>query len=216
MNPVAQHLLLFTRYPRPGQAKTRLIPALGPQGAADLHQALAEHTLLQVQALQQTTPMALNIYFDGPSLAHMQAWLGPHLTYCPQGPGDLGARMSQAFQAAFGAGADHVVIIGTDCPGLTTDLLREAFQRLGDDDVVLGPAEDGGYYLLGLGQFIPELFQDIAWGSHLVYQQTCQKIVQKAWRYATLPCLADIDRPEDLIHLPPVLGKTGHGIMEGP
>jgi len=124
--------------------------------------------------------------------------------------------MGQAFQAAFNAGGQAVVIIGSDCPGLSADLLQQAFQDLQEQDAVLGPAADGGYYLLGLTQFSPELFQDIAWGSSLVYQQTCHKMVQRAWRYATLPCLAAIDRPEDLIHLPPAIGKTEHGIMEDP
>lgn len=216
MSIASDHLLLFTRYPEPGQAKTRLIPALGSQGAADLHRALTEHTLQQVQALGQIMPVTVNIYFDGSSVEAMQAWLGPHLTYHAQICGDLGERMSQAFQAAFQAGARQVVIIGSDCPGLTAALLHQTFQHLSGCDVVLGPAKDGGYYLLGLGQFIPDLFCGIAWGSPQVYDQTRQKINHGCWSYRSLPRLGDIDRPEDLLCLPAEVWRPGPGIKGGP
>ncbi|NJK28122.1 MAG: glycosyltransferase, partial [Coleofasciculaceae cyanobacterium SM2_3_26] len=137
-------LILFTRYPEPGKTKTRLIPALGAQGAADLQRQMTEHMLAQALPLKDIMPVDLEIRFTGGDRLHMQRWLGKGLTYTPQGSGDLGDRLERAFQAAFVAGAQRVVVTGIDCPDIDAALLAEAFQQLGDRDVVLGPATDGG------------------------------------------------------------------------
>ena len=190
-------LLLFTRFPEPGRSKTRLIPALGAVGAARLQSQLTEQTLRLAEAFSNRHDLALEIYFAGGDEEAMQQWLGPHI--CKrQVVGSLGDRMQHAFTQAFADGMTQVVLIGADCPGLSADILRQAFLALRDSDLVLGPALDGGYYLIGLKQSRPLLFDDIAWGSASVLQQTLAKA--KALNVSQLTPLHDIDRPQDLVH----------------
>lgn len=197
-----QHLIIFTRYPEPGTTKTRLIPALGARGAAELHRQLAEGTLSQAIQLQASTSISLEVRFTGGTTSQMQEWLGVDLAYRLQGNGDLGERMSQALNEAFQSGIQQAVIIGTDCPSLDEVLLAKAFDQLHQHDLVLGPAEDGGYYLIGLRCVYPELFTDIDWGSDRVFEQTIAIAQHLNLSIATLPKLPDIDRPEDLNLLP--------------
>ena len=128
----------------------------------------------------------------------MAQWLGPDFVYNPQGEGDLGVRMARSLASAL-QGTNCAVIIGTDCPGLNSSILAAAFEQLQlSYDLVLGPAVDGGYYLLGLRYFIPELFIGINWGTDQVLQQTVDIAHQLNLSIAFLPELADVDRPEDL------------------
>lgn len=196
-----KHLIIFTRYPEPGRTKTRLIPALGPEGAAQLHRQMAEKMMRTAQELAKLQPVSIEIQYTGSDLQLMQNWLGLDLTYQLQGTGDLGDRIIQAFQVAFMAGKSSVVIIGTDCPDLSCDILSQAFEMLQHQDVVIGPAQDGGYYLIGLSRLIPELFQGINWGTAEVLQQTITICQDLNCSVAYLPQLSDIDRPEDLIKL---------------
>lgn len=175
-----------------------MIPALGAAAAADLHRQMTEWTLAQVRLLQQSYPLTVEVWFAGGDHARMQAWLGETLSYQSQPEGDLGDRMAQAFQTAFDQGTKAAVIIGTDCPELSAELLTEAFQALRQTDLVLGPASDGGYYLIGLRQFVPELFQSIAWSTERVFQQTVEIANTRSVSLTCLPVLTDIDRPEDL------------------
>lgn len=196
-------LIVFTRYPQPGKAKTRLIPVLGAEGAAALQRQMTELTLNQVQKAMNLHRFTVEIWFAGttsPELdrTSMQNWLGRNWVYQTQGAGDLGTKLSQAFQVAFAEGMKRVVTIGTDCPELDTNILIQAFRALEDHDLVLGPATDGGYYLIGLRQFVPELFADIAWSTAVVLQQTIDIAEQAGLSIAYLDALTDIDRPEDL------------------
>lgn len=211
-------LIIFTRYPQPGQTKTRLIPALGAAGAADLQRQLTEHTLSQVQQLCSLSPLSVEIWFAGTTaepatgLQCMQTWLGDTWTYRLQQGNDLGERLSHAIQTAFADGIQQVVVIGIDCPDLNTQRLQQAFVALEQADLVLGPATDGGYYLIGLrSQQTLEttnnpgdlfwsfpLFQAIDWGSDQVFQQTVAVASQLGCSIAYLDRLTDIDRPEDL------------------
>lgn len=208
--PVSDRLIIFTRYPEPGKTKTRLISALGPNGAANLQRQMTEHTLTQVHAFWDQVlsdaemaldPEALDIEirFDGGSEALMQSWLGDY-AYQPQGKGDLGARLIKAFQAAFDLGKNRVVIIGIDCPELGATQLSQAFDALKTNDLVLGPALDGGYYLIGLTRPVPALFQDVPWGSENVLKQTLKTAQEQETTLAVaqLDPLTDVDRPEDL------------------
>ncbi len=190
-------LIIFTRYPTPGQAKTRLIPALGAEGAAALHRQMAEYTVSQARLLREDA-VNIDVRFAGSDRAQMQTWLGSDLGYQAQSSGDLGDRMSDAFQSAFDRGAKRVVTIGTDCPDLHHSLLTSAFQKLTTHGLVIGSATDGGYYLIGLCSMIPDLFQNINWSTSIVYQQTITIAEKLNLSIATLPVLSDVDRPEDL------------------
>jgi hypothetical protein len=195
-----ERLIIFTRYPHPGKAKTRLIPALGAEGAAQLHRQMTEHTLTQVRSWVKAGSRWLEIWFSGAATDQqaIQDWLGADRVYRLQGGGDLGDRMKEAFEAAFAAGMERVVIIGTDCPELDAKLLLQAFQALQTQDVVLGEATDGGYYLIGLRRLVPELLTGIDWGTDRVLQQTLERAKAACLSLTLLPPLADIDRPEDL------------------
>ncbi|MEA5569491.1 TIGR04282 family arsenosugar biosynthesis glycosyltransferase [Calothrix sp. UHCC 0171] len=210
-----QHLIVFTRYPEPHRAKTRMIPLLGAEGAANLQRQMTEHTLSTVKKLQVLEKISVEIRFTGGNLQLMQAWLGEtllgekldqkldnNLIYQPQGEGDLGTRMARSLSDSFCLGAKKTIIIGTDCPAIDPQLLQTAFAYLDNSDLVLGPALDGGYYLIGLRDSIPDifsqLFQNIDWGTSQVFPQTVG-IAQKLKLSITyLRSLADIDRPEDL------------------
>lgn len=201
-----QCLIIFTRYPVPGKTKTRLIPALTNVGAADLHRQLTEHTLNRVRQLDTTDPLSIEVHYAGDrDDLRMADWLGDDLVYQPQVDGDLGKRMVQSFRGVLEnscqSGRDRdalAVIIGTDCPGLDAAVLKLAFHHLYINDLVIGPAVDGGYYLIGLSRFIPELFVGIDWGTAKVFAQTMDIANELGLSIAYLPPLADIDRPEDL------------------
>ncbi|BAW95377.1 hypothetical protein NIES970_02820 [[Synechococcus] sp. NIES-970] len=192
---MADHLIIFTRYPVPGQTKTRLIPALGAAGAADLQRQLTEHTLNTVQTLGD---LDISIYFSGGNVEQMQTWLGDQWHYQAQQGKDLGDRLIHAFQASEDQGHTKTVVIGIDCPGITREILTAAFDKLDSAAVVLGPAVDGGYYLIGLHQNIAALFTDMPWGTATVFQETQTRCQRLDLSLALLPMLQDIDYPEDL------------------
>ncbi|MBD2344454.1 TIGR04282 family arsenosugar biosynthesis glycosyltransferase [Anabaena subtropica] len=193
-----QHLIIFTRYPEPGKTKTRLIPALGTLGAANLQREMTEYTISQVRELQKVVNVSVEVRFAGGDLQLMEEWLGCDLVYQPQGNGDLGSRIERSLYNAFQDHAQQVVIIGTDCPGLNSRILAQAFAQKDTVDLILGPAIDGGYYLIGLRRFIPELFVNIDWGTSQVLHQTVDIANRLNILYHHLSPLADVDRPEDL------------------
>ena len=193
-----QHLIIFTRYPEAGKTKTRLIPALGEEGAANLQRQMTEQTIAKVQPLVSLISLSVEIRFVGGNIQLMENWLGSDLKYRKQGEGNLGERMLAALKEAFNHGNKYVVIIGIDCPNLTSDLITQAFQKLTKNDLVIGPATDGGYYLIGLSKFIPELFQGINWGTAQVLEKTVEIADFLNLVIGYLPILSDIDRPEDL------------------
>ncbi|MGB5971058.1 MAG: TIGR04282 family arsenosugar biosynthesis glycosyltransferase [Spirulinaceae cyanobacterium] len=193
-----KRLIIFSRYPEPGKTKTRMIPVLGAKGAAELQRKMTEATLAEAAKLLSNNATKVTVFFAGGNQQIMQEWLGTSWLYQPQAEGDLGARMHSAFQISFSEGNEKVVIIGIDCPDLNAQLLTEAFQLLSSNDLVLGPAEDGGYYLIGLRCLIPELLQHISWGTSQVFAQTTAIATKLNLATACLPILKDIDRPEDL------------------
>lgn len=190
--------IVFTRYPEPGKTKTRLIPALGEEGAANLHRQMAEHTLAIIREVQNFHLLSVEVHFVGGNSNLMQNWLGADIVYRNQVEGDLGWRMMSAFQTAFNSGMESVVIIGTDCPELTAKIIAQAFDQLNRYDLVLGPATDGGYYLIGLRRLVPELFKGINWGTSEVLRKTVAIAIYLNLAVAYLPPLSDVDRPEDI------------------
>ena len=191
----ADRLIIMTKYPEPGQTKTRLIPALGAQGAADLHRQLGLNT---IAVAAEFNP---EIRYAGGDETLMRDWLGD-FQFAKQGDGDLGDRMSRAFADGFAksptGGGDRIVMIGTDCPGIDAKLIQTAFTTLLTSDLVLGPATDGGYYLIGLRSFHPQLFKTIIWSTETVLSETLAIANQHKISCELLPMLSDIDRPEDL------------------
>ena len=196
---MSETLIIFSRYPEPGKTKTRMIPTLGARGAAQLQRKMSEHTLNTARQLLTDRNVSIEVHFAGGTVQLMSQWLGQDLQYVKQVAGDLGCKMRSAFECAFNSGDRRVVIIGIDCPDIDRTILNNAFDLLQDRDLVLGSAEDGGYYLIGLNHLIPQLFQNIAWGTDLVLKQTTEIAQKFNLNYDYLPTLADVDRPEDLV-----------------
>jgi len=191
-------LILFTRYPEPGRTKTRLIPALGAHGAAALQRRMSEAIVTRMAAFAADYPVRPEIrYADGNQQA-MEAWLSNDIPCLDQGEGDLGDRLLRAFAQSFAQGAQAVVVIGADCPDLTPALFSQAFSALARKDLVLGPAMDGGYYLIGLTRPAPALFAEIPWGGGEVLAATLKQAQALELATHMLEPLADVDRPEDL------------------
>ena len=187
-------LIVMTKYPEPGKAKTRLIPALGAGGAVKLHCRLGTHT---TKTLGSFNP---EIHYCGGDSNSMREWLGD-FKYIVQSDGDLGDRMKHAFQLGFDQGYDRIVMIGTDCPAIDAGLIDRAFSALNQIDVVFGPAVDGGYYLIGLRKQVSELFSTISWSTDTVLQDSLAIVNDLNLRCELLETLPDIDRPEDLQYL---------------
>ncbi|MBY0586719.1 TIGR04283 family arsenosugar biosynthesis glycosyltransferase [bacterium] len=198
-------LWIFSRYPVAGAAKTRLIPAIGPQRAADLQQAMIRRTLAWAEPLSRVQatskfPIEIEVSLTGGSPAEFYSLFGTEIPCSPQSEGDLGQRMLAAFQRSSAAGPCPTVIVGTDAPYLDAALIQQAFDSLQRCDVVLGPAWDGGYYLIGLREPRSTLFEGIRWGTETVFEETLARVKSRDWSVAILSPLGDIDHPEDLPH----------------
>ncbi|HEY0150789.1 MAG TPA: TIGR04282 family arsenosugar biosynthesis glycosyltransferase [Longimicrobium sp.] len=187
--------LVFVRAPVAGQVKTRLAAALGAEGALRVYRRLAEHTLREARALGGEVRVHFTPEDAEPAV---RAWLGDGPRYLPQSAGDLGARMEAAFRAAFEDGADRVVIIGSDLPELSVALLGRAFDALDSHPAVIGPARDGGYYLLGMRTMIDGLFDGIPWSTDDVLARTLERLGAAGIHPALLDTLSDVDEVDDL------------------
>ncbi len=203
----SEKLIVFTRYPEPGRTKTRLIPALGPQGAADLQRRLAERVVAQARLLCQGRGTDLEVHYAGGDPDKMAAWLGKDLAFRPQRGEGLGRRLAAAFEAAFEPGVAAAVLIGTDVIDLSASVLERAFEALERAEVVLGPAADGGYYLIGLKRPLPELFTDIPWSTDRTAEVTLKRAREMNLAVALVDELADVDRPPDLAAIRDKLGS---------
>ena len=194
---------MLTRHAESRHAKTRLQPALGRHAAASLHRALAERVAGELLALGATGEAEVEVWHEGGSARGMRAWLGPLPRYRRQPAGDLGDRLLGLFERAFREGARRCVVVGSDCPAMTADHLREALVALDAAEVTVGPATDGGYWLIGIAaeaasRALPWLFRGVRWGSAEVLRQTLALAGERDLRVALLPELADVDRPADL------------------
>tara|TARA_B100001939_G_scaffold107246_1_gene92678 strand:+ start:375 stop:950 length:576 start_codon:yes stop_codon:yes gene_type:complete len=180
-------LVVLARQPSPGRCKRRLAAAIGDQSAARVQQRLLAHTVAVASQWQ-------NVCADG----RVSLCLGHH-----QGPGGLGLRMQRQLGRVVRAGAGAVVLVGSDLPGLSVQLIQQAFSALHQEPLVLGPATDGGYWLVGLTaaghrQQRGRLFSGIDWGSPLVLQQTLDQAEALDWRPRLLPWQSDLDRIDDM------------------
>ncbi len=198
---MSHRLILMLKFPTPGAVKTRLAPALGQQRACELHRALVRQTLAEVARFAKQEPVAIEVRVAAaPDATAVRAWLGDAVAIRDQGEGDLGDRMDRAVICAFSEGSSSVVVIGGDCPQLTAEHLSAAFATLAQSDAVLGPAADGGYYLIGQRRPLSVLFHGIRWGSTEVLAQTLAVARAHSIVVAQLATLHDVDLPEDLRH----------------
>jgi uncharacterized protein len=182
-------LIVFVKAPRPGAVKTRLAKAIGAPAAGAAYRQLVETLLNQLQGLG-----GVEVCFSPDDAAsEVQHWLKEGWSSSPQGDGDLGRRLQSAFQRAFHAGARRVVIIGSDCPAVRVEDIGEACGGLQTHDVVLGPATDGGYWLIGLRQPQPNLFRGVHWSTEDVFAETIQRAHHADLRVHLLRELADVD-----------------------
>lgn len=184
-------LLIFVKNPKKGQVKTRLAQTVGDDEALRIYLELLKHT----RQLATQTKAVRQIHYSHFIDAN-DDWAIPvfekHLQYGE----DLGQRMAKAFQTAFQT-ASKVVIIGSDCASLTTEVIQQAFDALDTADFVVGPAQDGGYYLLGMSAYLPFVFDDIEWSTESVFTRTIEHINAHQKSYTLLPTLSDIDYEED-------------------
>ena len=189
-------VIVFAKAPRAGEVKTRLIPALGAEGAAALHRQLLHRTLVTATGAG-LGPVELHCAPDTHNVFLRDCGCRYGVALLPQQGHDLGARMCHAFEEALTRHA-KVILIGTDCPVLTEQHLRDTHAALAQGhDAVLIPAEDGGYALIGLAQCDARLFDGIAWGGDTVLTATRARLKALGWRWRELETLWDIDRPED-------------------
>jgi rSAM/selenodomain-associated transferase 1 len=192
-------LLVFAKTPKPGKVKTRLLAAVPADVAAALHAACIEDTLRLVRKMRGCDVFVFAAggtgYFR--RLVKKEGSGGP-MQVLPQRGANLGARMENAFRKCFAMGYREVVVIGTDTPWMGAGRVRGAFAVLKANDVVIGPAEDGGYYLLGMRKMVPEIFRGIPWSTERVMALTLRKIGDLKLRKKLLRRDFDLDRPEDL------------------
>jgi hypothetical protein len=192
----SKRLIVFSRYPRAGDTKTRLIPSLGSRGAAALQKILSERMLAQARRLTLSLKLELEVRLPD-QLEAASKWLGPDLTYRLQGSGDLGRRMQRAFTEAFQENKKQVVLVGSDIPELDSKILAKAFELLDKKPMVLGPALDGGYYLLGLARNQPGIIEHDNWRKS---RSLLSSAAQKGLDVGLLPGLRDLDTKEDLAY----------------
>ncbi len=189
-------LLIFVKNPQVGKVKTRLAKTIGDKKALSIYQALLK--------LTERVTAPLNVV----KMVYYNEWIEKYDVFSEkdyhkalQANGNLGEKMKQAFKTEFENGAKKVVIIGSDCPEIETSILEKTFKELDTHQIVIGPAVDGGYYLLGMNTFYPFLFEDKPWSTAEVYSQSVGAIQKHKLDYFTLPTLRDIDTEEDYILL---------------
>lgn len=200
MTPRPQ-LVLFTRFPQAGSCKTRLIPALGEDGAAQLHRQLTERTL----GVIASAGLKVTVAITGASTPSFAAWLGNDFAFVQQEEGDLGARLKPFVEAA------PAILFGADTPDLQPSHVDQAIRGLACHEVVIGPAEDGGYYLIAMREPLVELIENMPWSTDQVLPTTLKRLERMGIQPLMLECLADCDTPEDLERWPALRDATNVG-----
>jgi uncharacterized protein len=186
-------LIIFIKNPEKGNVKTRLAKTAGDETAYQIYKKLISHTLEVAEKLNIEKQLWYSDYVDENDGIDSDVF-----KKFRQSEGNLGQRMSDAFRSSFEEKCGKAVIIGSDCPGISSELLEQAFDALDSHDTVIGPANDGGYYLLGMNRFFPSLFDGIAWSTNSVFDQTMAAIEKMGLRGHRLPEMIDIDTERDL------------------
>lgn len=190
-------LAIFAKWPEAGKTKTRLIPAIGAEGAVAVYRKLLMHTVEQARA----SGLRVELRISGASPQRFREWLGDGFAIVDQGEGDLGARMARVEAPA--------LLIGSDAPEVTPELLQQAARALEDAPVVIGPADDGGYWLIGFREPAPFLFEQMEWSVDSVLPETLRRLAERGIEPAMLPVLTDIDTGEDLAKFPAFAPEAG-------
>jgi rSAM/selenodomain-associated transferase 1 len=190
-------LLFFVKNPKRGMVKSRLAIAVGEEVARDLYKSFVRDMLSTLD--KRRFPLSCCFYPED-VLSDITKIIGGNHQYLAQRGDDLGARMAHCFRQAFTQGSDRVVLIGSDSPDLPAEIIDEAFTSLGEADSVIGPAFDGGYYLIGFKEdsFTPEVFKSMPWGTDAVFQTTLDILKHRKRTVHHLPPWGDIDTLEDL------------------
>lgn len=185
-------VIVFQKTPELGKVKTRLAASIGDKGALRVYQFLLQHT----HRVLENFPADIHVFIAGAYDAS-SSQPSNYFFHMQEGE-DLGARMDTAFTKLLSSGYQKVLIIGTDCYDLSPEILRQAFAELTQRDLVIGPARDGGYYLLGMRKPAPELFIGIPWSTSSVFRDTMDCAKKLGLSCAVLPVLSDVDTAEDL------------------
>jgi rSAM/selenodomain-associated transferase 1 len=195
MNAIA----IMAKAPIPNKVKTRLTPPLSPFEASRLYQCFLLDKIEQVKSIEEAHPFMA--YTPESSESFFRNIIPPGFSLINQAGKDLGERLSNVSHELFAKGAGKVVLLDSDTPNLPVDNIREGLSRLNEVDVVLGPCEDGGYYLIGMKAFIPEIFSGIPWSTALVTELTLKKVHELGFTVSMLPCWYDVDTENDLRRL---------------
>ena len=185
------HVTIFVKAPRLGTVKTRLAQSIGDQAALDAYLEMTELVLAQLDSFQHVDLR----YTPDDAIEEIKPWLREHWTATPQGEGDLGERMHRVFAEA----QRPKLLIGSDCPHLNTQDLQQAGHALKSHDLTIGPASDGGYWMIGMNQPHPALFESIPWGTSEVFKTTLQRAENQKLRTSQGRLLSDIDYLEDWV-----------------
>ncbi len=191
-------IIIFTRLPCKGKVKTRLAKTKGENFAVKFHRTCAEHTFNECKKLISDTNDVYIFYSDVSEKEKMKRWAGKNFSYHQQEGADIGERMCNAFKIIFGAGAKKIILIGTDIPDISSQLITKAVISLDNYDAVLGPAMDGGYYLIGMKKMYDFLFKKINWSTDKVLSDTIIRLKKNNIKTKLIKKLFDIDTEENL------------------
>jgi len=190
-----RHLGIFAKVPEAGRVKTRLVPPLSGEEACDLYRAFLSDLFARIGRLKKVRG---TVFYAGDDPESLKGLIPRHYDLVPQRGDTLGDRLTGAFDDLLADEGRSAVIIGSDSPDLPIQYIKRAFLKLKHKDVVLGPAADGGYYLVGLKSPAPEIFQGVEWGGSVVLDQTLRLIEEKGVTLSTLPLWYDVDTPDAL------------------
>jgi len=190
-------IVLFCKWPEPGAVKTRLAATVGDDQAVAVYRNLVYSTLVSVRQSESKADCWI-CFSPHDARAAFEEWFDASFLFQAQRDGDLGDRMLAAFEQGKRDGYDEILIVGTDCPGLHSSHIDQAFASLANHELALGPTEDGGYYLIAAHKPHPELFQNMTWSVDTVFSETRKRAEQLGLTCATLDCLRDMDTEHDI------------------
>ena len=192
-------IIVFSRLPVEGEVKTRLSKEIGNRYATEFYRICAEHLFSEVSKLKKDDIDLFLFYSDVNKTDNVKKWVGNEFYFCSQISGNLGKKMQHAFRYVFDKDYSKVIIVGTDIPDINSGLLINAFNNLDKYDFVIGPSDDGGFYLLGMKSLQGDLFIETEWGSETVFSDTLKSLKSKNASIKTLRKMIDVDTKKDLM-----------------